>query len=109
MLTSSQLGQPGQGHAGQLLLIDAPDDLARHPYLGPNFEFTERTPGGAPYLSTLYNYTFGGLLSLGFGGASISGLKYSNPRLVHGITRSLFCEDCEQHYQGLCAFAAEEF
>ncbi|MDQ2644221.1 MAG: NAD(P)/FAD-dependent oxidoreductase [Myxococcota bacterium] len=84
-------------------------DLGRHPYLGPNFEFTERTPGEAPYLSTLYNYTFGGLLSLGFGGASISGMKYSNPRLIHGITGSLFREDCEAHYQSLCAFAAEEF
>jgi cation diffusion facilitator CzcD-associated flavoprotein CzcO len=85
------------------------EDLARHPYLGPGFEFSERTPGSAPYLATLYNYTFGGLLSLGFGGASISGMKYSNARLVAAITRSLFLEDREEHFESLCQFAQEEF
>lgn len=88
---------------------DRQDDLLRHPYLGQHFEFTEREPGAAPYLKYLYNYTFGGLLSLGFGGASISGMKYSNARLVAGITGSLFLEDSEQHLQSLHAFAEEEF
>jgi len=85
------------------------DDLARHPYLGPSFEFTERTPGEAPYLRTLYNFTFGGLLSLGFGGASISGMKYAVPRLVGGITGSLFLEDREAHFESLRRFAEAEF
>lgn len=85
------------------------DDLARHPYLGPGFEFTEKTPGTAPYLAHLHNYTFGGLLSMGFGGASISGLKYSAQRLVSALTRSLFLEDRSAHYQNLCAFAETEF
>jgi len=85
------------------------EDLLRHPYLGPNFEFSERQPGLAPYLSHLYNYTFGGLLSMGFGGASISGLKYSAERLVAGITRSLFLEDSTAHFDSLCRFAEREF
>jgi hypothetical protein len=85
------------------------EDLARHPYLGPGFEHTERVPGAAPYLRYLYNYTFGGLLSLGFGGASISGMKYSIPRLVGGITGSFFVEDREAHFQSLQAFAEKEF
>ena len=85
------------------------EDLARHPYLGPSFEFTERRPGEAPYLSRLYNYTFGGLLSMGFGGASISGLKYSSARLIGGITRSLFTEDSAAHFESLRAFAETEF
>jgi cation diffusion facilitator CzcD-associated flavoprotein CzcO len=85
------------------------DDLDRHPYLGQHFEFTERTPGEAPYLEHLYNYTFGGLLSLGFGGASISGMKYSIPRLVSGIAGSLFCEDRELHFATLRAFDEQEF
>jgi cation diffusion facilitator CzcD-associated flavoprotein CzcO len=85
------------------------EDLARHPYLGPSFEFTERTPGTAPHLSTLYNYTFGGLASLGFGGASISGMKYSIPRLVSGITRSFFVEDRAQHLESLRRFGEAEF
>jgi len=85
------------------------DDLARHPYLGPHFEHTERTPGEAPYLAHLYNYTFGSLLSLGFSGASISGMKYSLPRLVSGLTRSLFLEDADSYYQSLCAYDVREF
>jgi cation diffusion facilitator CzcD-associated flavoprotein CzcO len=85
------------------------EDLLRHPYLGPGFEFTERTPGHAPYLGNLHNYTFGGLLSLGFGGASISGMKYSIPRLVSGLTRSLFLEDRAAHYESLCRFGEREF
>jgi FAD-dependent urate hydroxylase len=90
---------PGESH----------DDLLRHPYLGSSFEFSERRPGEAPYLAHLYNYTFGGLLSLGFGGASISGLKYSAARLVSGITRSFFLEDSAAHFQSLCSFAETEF
>ncbi len=85
------------------------EDLSRHPYLGAGFEFTERHPGEAPFLSHLYNYTFGGLLSLGFGGASISGLKYSAPRLVAAITRSLFLEDSARHFESLRGYAEPEF
>jgi len=85
------------------------EDLLRHPYLGPAFEFTERIPGQAPHLAHLYNYTFGGLLSMGFGGASISGLKYSAARLVAGITRSLFVEDSAMHFDTLCHFTEPEF
>lgn len=88
---------------------DQQEDLLRHPYLGPGFEFTERRPGEAAFLSHLYNYTFGGLASMGFGGASISGLKYSAPRLVAGITRSLFLEDSAAHFDGLCSYAVPEF
>jgi xanthine/CO dehydrogenase XdhC/CoxF family maturation factor/cation diffusion facilitator CzcD-associated flavoprotein CzcO len=88
---------------------DKSDDLLRHPYLGPHFEFTERTPGASPHVGYLYNYTFGCLLSLGFGGASISGMKYSIPRLVSGITGSFFVEDQRAHFETLLHFAEREF
>jgi cation diffusion facilitator CzcD-associated flavoprotein CzcO len=85
------------------------DDLARHPYLGPSFEFLPRQPGAHDWVSNVFNYTFGCLLSLGFGGASISGMKYSLPRLVGGLTRSLFVEDRAHHYETLCGWNVEEF
>jgi len=88
---------------------EANEDLARHPYLGTGFEFTERSPGSAPYLAHLYNYTFGGLASMGFGGGSISGLKYSAARLVSGITRSFFREDSRAYFESLRSFADTEF
>ncbi len=84
-------------------------DLSRHPYLGPAFEFQEKTPGSAPYLNAIFNYTFGCLLSLGFGGASISGMKYSLPKIVQGITRQLYCDDKEIYFKNLLAFDLKEF
>jgi len=88
---------------------DRNDDLQRHPYLGAGFEFTEREPGQAPHLAYLYNYTFGCLASLGFGGASISGMKYSVPRVVGGITGSFFAEDREAYFASLCGYDQREF
>jgi cation diffusion facilitator CzcD-associated flavoprotein CzcO len=85
------------------------EDLMRHPYLGPGFEFTERTKGAAPYVRYLYNYTFGCLPSLGFGGASISGMKYSVPRVVGGITGSFFAEDRARYYDSLRHYDRTEF
>ena len=88
---------------------DRSADLGRHPYLGPGCEFTEKNPGEAPYLSSIFNYTFGGLLSLGFAGSSISGMKYSNQRIVSGITKQFYLEDAEAYYQSLKDFDIKEF
>jgi FAD-dependent urate hydroxylase len=84
------------------------DVLARHPYLGPTFEFTERTPGTAPYLRRLHNFTLGALPSLGITGAAITGIKYGVPRLVGGLVRDLFREDAAAHYQDFLAYAVPE-
>ncbi|RKG70824.1 NAD(P)/FAD-dependent oxidoreductase [Corallococcus exercitus] len=84
-------------------------DLLRHPYLGPSFEFQEKQPGSAPWIGGVFNYTFGCLLSLGFGGASISGMKYSLPRLVGGITKQLYLDDSERHFRALADYATTEF
>jgi cation diffusion facilitator CzcD-associated flavoprotein CzcO len=84
-------------------------ELARHPYLGPSFEHRDKTGGDAPWLANLFNYTFGCLLSLGFGGASISGMKYSVPKVVYGVTRRLFVEDGPAHFDTLATYRTEEF
>lgn len=84
-------------------------DLLRHPYLGSSFELQEKTTGTAPYLNSIFNFTFAGLLSLGFGGASISGMKYSIPRLVSGITKQFYVEDAEQYLSGLKEFNLKEY
>lgn len=85
------------------------DDMLRHPYLGSHCEFTEKEPGSAPYLSSIFNFTFGGLVSIGFGGASISGMKYSVQKLVNGITKQLYLEDADAFYQSLEEFDLREF
>ena len=88
---------------------EAHEDLLRHPYLGPSFEFTPKQAGRAPYLNRVFNYTFGCLLSLGFGGASISGMKYSVPRVVSGVTRQLYMLDKDFFFDTLTKFDQQEF
>ena len=66
--------------------------IGAHPYLGRHYEFLEREPGRAPQLAWLYGYNFGAAVSMGPHSTSISGHKYSVPRLIRGITRSLFLE-----------------
>jgi len=84
------------------------DLLARHPYLGAAFEFTEREPGTAPFLSRLHNFTFGAMPSLGLTGAAIPGTKYGVRRLVNGLARDLFLEDSSTYYQDLLGYAVPE-
>jgi cation diffusion facilitator CzcD-associated flavoprotein CzcO len=83
----------------------ARDALGRHPYLGRHYEFQAREPGTAPWLAQLYGFNFCAAVSMGPHSTSISGHKYSVPRLIRGITRSLFLE--QQHrvlsaVQGFC-------
>jgi cation diffusion facilitator CzcD-associated flavoprotein CzcO len=85
------------------------EDLSRHPYLGLNFEFTEKEPGTALYLAAIFNYTFGCLPSLGFGGASISGMKYSLPRVVAGVTRRLYRENIDHYFDEMRAYDVTDF
>jgi FAD-dependent urate hydroxylase len=84
------------------------DVLARHPYLGPAFEFLERKPGTAPFVGRLHNFTLGSLPSLGITGAAITGMKYGVPRLVNGLVRDLFREDAAAYYQDFLAYAVPE-
>ncbi len=85
------------------------DDLGRHPYLGPSGEFLPRVEGKKPWISSVFCYTFAGLPSLGFAGAFISGLKYSLPKLVDGVTRQLYREDADHFFATLEAYDAKEF
>lgn len=80
---------------------------ACHPYLGPGFEFTDKS-GKAPYLSRIFNFTYSALVSMGLSASAISGFKYSVPRVVRGITRSIFLEDVETTYAHFSAYAEPE-
>jgi len=84
------------------------DVLAKYPYLGTAFEFTEREPGTAPFLSRLHNFTYGAMPSFGLTGAAVTGLRYGVPRLVNGLVRDLFREDADAYYRDLLAYAVPE-
>jgi len=77
------------------------DRLARYPYLDRNFSFMEKTPGEAPWVSRIHDFTFGPTMSFGPSGCSISTLRLTVPMIVAGVTRQLFREDIGQHWQNL--------
>ena len=76
-------------------------NLGRAPYLGPCFEFQEKTPGCAPWLTSVFNFSRGAQLSMGTAAIGLSGIKFGVPRLVHGICRQLFCDDADVYLDGL--------
>ncbi|QQO16275.1 NAD(P)/FAD-dependent oxidoreductase [Bradyrhizobium diazoefficiens] len=84
------------------------ESLARYPYLGKAFEFTERHCGAAPFLKGLYNFTFGAMLSHGISGAAITGMKYGLRRLVSGIAQQLFREEAAAYYRDLLSYETPE-
>lgn len=84
------------------------ESLARYPYLGQAFEFTERQSGTAPFLCGLHNFTCGAMLSHGISGAAITGIKYGVRRLVNGIARDLFREEAAAYYRSLLSYQTPE-
>ena len=89
--------QAGEQHAA----------LGAYPYLSPNFQFTEKTPGSAPFLANIFSYTFAAMPSLACS-AGISALKFGLDRIATGITRGLFLEDADAHLQSLRDYAEQE-
>ncbi len=73
--------------------------LERFPYLGRFAQFTEKTPGSAPWLERLFTITRAATLSMGPSAASNSNIKYTAPRIISGVTRALFLEDAPRHAQ----------
>jgi len=83
--------------------------LGRYPYLGPDFELVEKTPGAAPWLRNIRVFTFGTTMSFGPAGSSINAMKFAVPRLVAGLTRDFFLEDADAFHAGLVAYDTPEF
>ena len=72
--------------------------LARYPYLSADGTYMEKHPGQAPLLARIYDFTIAATMSFGPSGASINALNTAVPRLGASITKSLFREDVEHHW-----------
>ena len=83
--------------------------IGTYPYLGQGLQFTERTPGSAPWLGNVHCFNFGATLSMGPSGSSISGMKFAVPRLVHALTEDLFREDFAMHRKTILDYQLPEF
>lgn len=77
--------------------------LLDYPYLGEGFEFTEKEPGAAPHVGSIYCYTNAAQLSFGRLIGDIPTIKWGIPHLAKAIGDSLFFEDREDHVRRITA------
>jgi len=70
--------------------------LGNFPYLGPEYQYRARDPKDEGFLNAIHAFNFSGIMSMGPHSTSISGHKYSVPRLIRGLTKGLYLEQ-ESH------------
>lgn len=78
--------------------------LARFPYLGADYALQEKVAGQTPWISRLHLFSIASTMSFGASGSSINAMTTAVPKLVHGLTRALFAEDVERHWDSLRAW-----
>ncbi len=84
------------------------DALLTHPYLGGGFEFTEREPVTAPWVSRVHDFTYGARLSMGLNGNMNSGLGAGGRRIADALSRALFLEDRADFFESYCSYSDHE-
>jgi cation diffusion facilitator CzcD-associated flavoprotein CzcO len=85
-----------------------PLEQAADPFLGPAFEFLERTPGATPWVERVHCFSFPAFLSHGPLTGDIPAISVGAERMAQGIAGSLFCEDFERNWQRLLTFDTPE-
>jgi cation diffusion facilitator CzcD-associated flavoprotein CzcO len=88
---------------------EADERLGQFAYLDPDGAFSEKSPGDAPWLSHIFDFTMGATISLGPSGCSINGMKAAVPLLAAGITRGLFRADAAHHWRRLLDYDTPVF
>ncbi|KQO83315.1 NAD(P)/FAD-dependent oxidoreductase [Rhizobium sp. Leaf262] len=83
-------------------------ELATSPYLGPDFEFTEKAPGSSPALRLIHCFNYPASLSHGKLSGDIPAVSDGGRRLARGIARSLFVADRQTHFDNLVAYETPE-
>ena len=83
---------------------EAEPRLAAFPYLGGDFAFVEKVPGETPWISRIHLFGIASTMSFGPSGSSINAMTTAVPRLVRGVTRSLFREDAPDRYADILAY-----
>ena len=80
------------------------DRLGRFPYLADDYAFTERVAGLTPWIGDVHVFAIASSMSFGASGSSINAMTTAVPKLVDGITRSLFRADVARHWAALNAY-----
>ncbi len=80
------------------------DRLGRFPYLSEDFAFVEKEPGRTPWIKDIHLFAIASTMSFGPSGSSINAMTSVIPKLVSAITKGLFQQDVERHWQSLKAY-----
>ena len=83
-------------------------DLARFPYLNPDFTFREKVPGMAPWLRHVYCFNYGATASLGKVSGDIPGVSDGAAWLARSMAATLYAEDVEAHWQTMLDYDTPE-
>jgi cation diffusion facilitator CzcD-associated flavoprotein CzcO len=81
---------------------------ADHPYVGPAFEFLERTPGVAPWVNRIHCFTFPAYLSHGPISGDIPAISTGAERVASGVASALFAEDYERTFRRMVGWSNPE-
>lgn len=57
----------------------------------------------------IHLFSFGATISFGPSGASINAMKFAVPKLVNAITRDLFLETIDHHFDSMGSYKLPEF
>ena len=82
--------------------------LARFPWLGEDFSFTEKKPGTAPWLKDIHCFNYGASVSVGKVSGDIPAISEGAQWLARGIAAALFIRDIDYHWDELIAYAKPE-
>ncbi|MGK7864725.1 NAD(P)-binding domain-containing protein [Falsiroseomonas sp. E2-1-a4] len=83
-------------------------EFALYPYLGPGFEFQQRSGGTQPWIAQVHAFAIGAIASLGLISGDIPGVGDGARRLAEAIARSLFVEDAAHHLSAVRGYADPE-
>jgi FAD-dependent urate hydroxylase len=86
----------------------ASEELGAFPYLGPNFQFTEKRPGEAPFLADIHCFNHAATLSIGKVAGDNPGISTGAAWLATGIAAEFYNRDIEAHWQILLDFDTPE-
>jgi cation diffusion facilitator CzcD-associated flavoprotein CzcO len=83
-------------------------EFSEHPFLGLDFEFLERSPGTAPWVSRIHCLNFAATLSHGKITGDVPAIGIGAERLAEGVASLLFAEDYAEHYRRLVDYETPE-
>ena len=78
--------------------------LGAFPYLASDYAFVERDAGSTPWITNVHLFAIGSTASFGASGSSINALTTAVPKLVDGLTRGLFRDDVNVHWDSLQSY-----